>query len=104
MVWHANGDGNGGCVAQDKNVRVQHDGKVVQATFDRVLGPTSSQADVYACVQDSVRGVLDGFNATVLAYGQTGGWALPGPVGGVGGSMVLSCGAWNACGKKPAHY
>ena len=69
--------GAGGRVAQDKNVRVRHDGKVAQATFDGVLGPSSSQADVYACVQDSVRGVLDGFNTTVLAYGQTGGWAQP---------------------------
>jgi hypothetical protein len=38
-----------------------------------VLGPSSTQADVYeAAVQGLVEDVLDGYNATVMAYGPTG--------------------------------
>ena len=41
-------------------------------TFDTVLGPSSSQEDVYGPVGDCVDVVSKGYNATVLAYGQTG--------------------------------
>ena len=41
-------------------------------TFDTVLGPSSSQEDVYGHVGDCVDVVSKGYNATVLAYGQTG--------------------------------
>ena len=42
-------------------------------TFDTVFSPHSQQADVYAMTaQDAVQSVLAGYNATVLAYGQTG--------------------------------
>ncbi len=38
-----------------------------------MLGPDSSQADVYnAAVRDVVDDVMKGFNGTVLTYGQTG--------------------------------
>ncbi|GMH38077.1 hypothetical protein BSKO_05961 [Bryopsis sp. KO-2023] len=41
--------------------------------FDYLLGPTSSQADVYnKCVTKLLDGCFKGYNATVLAYGQTG--------------------------------
>uniref|UniRef100_H3GMZ2 Kinesin motor domain-containing protein n=1 Tax=Phytophthora ramorum TaxID=164328 RepID=H3GMZ2_PHYRM len=42
-------------------------------TFDNVLGVTSSQTETYRmCVEPLVDGFLEGYNATVLAYGQTG--------------------------------
>lgn len=41
--------------------------------FDQVFGPDSTQADVYAATcQHLLDGVLDGYNATVFAYGPTG--------------------------------
>ncbi|OWZ12363.1 Kinesin [Phytophthora megakarya] len=48
-------------------------GKDRAFTFDNVLGINSSQTDTYRmCVAPLVQGFLDGYNATVLAYGQTG--------------------------------
>ncbi len=41
--------------------------------FDEVLRPESTQADVYsAAVAPVVADVLNGYNGTVMAYGQTG--------------------------------
>ncbi len=43
------------------------------STFDRVFGMDSRQQQVYDDVaHDSVAAVLDGFNSTIIAYGQTG--------------------------------
>ena len=64
-------------------LRLGHDGKAVlarregyapaQFCFDGVLGSTASQGEVYeAAASQAVVDVLNGFNATVLAYGQTG--------------------------------
>ncbi|KAJ8577309.1 hypothetical protein ON010_g1899 [Phytophthora cinnamomi] len=48
-------------------------GKDRAFTFDNVLGITSSQTETYRlCVAPLVQGFLEGYNATVLAYGQTG--------------------------------
>ncbi|KAG9392702.1 Kinesin motor domain [Carpediemonas membranifera] len=45
----------------------------VTKTFDRVFGPGSKQSQVYNDVaSNSVSAVLDGFNSTIIAYGQTG--------------------------------
>jgi kinesin family protein 5 len=45
----------------------------VDFSFDRVLGPSASQADCYqAAAAPIVADVLRGYNATLLAYGQTG--------------------------------
>ncbi|XP_068249669.1 kinesin-like protein KIF11 [Palaemon carinicauda] len=42
-------------------------------SFDRVFGPDSKQIDVYKAVaKTSVEEVLNGFNCTIFAYGQTG--------------------------------
>ncbi|KAK7018005.1 Kinesin-related protein 11 [Halocaridina rubra] len=42
-------------------------------TFDKVFGPDSKQIDVYKAVaKNSVEEVLNGFNCTIFAYGQTG--------------------------------
>ena len=41
--------------------------------FDSVFGPSSKQIDVYnAVVSPLLEQVLDGYNCTVFAYGQTG--------------------------------
>ncbi|KAK7364078.1 hypothetical protein VNO80_12449 [Phaseolus coccineus] len=40
--------------------------------FNKVFGPTSTQAGVYADIQAFIRSVLDGFNVCIFAYGQTG--------------------------------
>ena len=41
--------------------------------FNKALGPESSQTDVFrVCGEPTVAGVLDGYNATIMAYGQTG--------------------------------
>jgi kinesin family protein 3/17 len=40
-------------------------------TFDAVFGPDSQQKDIYdMCIADAVDSVLNGYNATVFAYGQ----------------------------------
>lgn len=41
--------------------------------FDRVYGPESTQIDIYTdVVAPLIREVLNGYNCTVFAYGQTG--------------------------------
>jgi kinesin family protein 18/19 len=40
--------------------------------FDRVFGHDATQKQVYECVECQVDAVLNGFNATVFAYGSTG--------------------------------
>ena len=55
-----------------------------QCSFDSVLGPFSSQSDLYRAVQSGTRSVLDGFNSTIFAYGQTGSgktYSMYGPPG-----------------------
>jgi hypothetical protein len=41
-------------------------------TFDRAFGAGSLQVDIFSEFQQSLPAVLQGFNFTVLAYGQTG--------------------------------
>jgi kinesin family protein 3/17 len=42
-------------------------------TFDSVFGPDSAQMDVYNRVaRPIVENVLEGYNGTIFAYGQTG--------------------------------
>lgn len=56
-----------GIVAREDRTRL------AEYTFDGVLGQDATQADVYStAAKDAVSDVLHGFNATVLAYGQTG--------------------------------
>lgn len=40
--------------------------------LDRVFGPHVDQAELFEEVQPVVQSVFDGYNACVLAYGQTG--------------------------------
>jgi predicted nuclease with TOPRIM domain len=45
---------------------------VTECAFDRVFGPSATQEDLFSAVEPSVRAAIDGYNATVFAYGQTG--------------------------------
>ncbi len=40
-------------------------------TFDAVLGPDSSQQLVYETIRDVIPSLLEGYNSSILAYGQT---------------------------------
>ncbi|ETV97814.1 hypothetical protein H310_09162 [Aphanomyces invadans] len=40
--------------------------------FDQVYGPDSTQEDVYEHIDPLIGSVMDGYNACVMAYGQTG--------------------------------
>ncbi len=51
---------------------VANDKRSFQCTFDNVLGPYSTQKEVYSIVKSCTESVLDGFNSTIFAYGQTG--------------------------------
>ncbi|ETM55705.1 hypothetical protein PPTG_01012 [Phytophthora nicotianae INRA-310] len=45
---------------------------VTECTFDRVFMGDATQEDVFAAIEPSVQACLEGYNATVFAYGQTG--------------------------------
>lgn len=46
--------------------------KSFQCTYDHVLGPSTSQAQVYDVMKECTFSVLQGVNSTIFAYGQTG--------------------------------
>ncbi|GMI79364.1 KINESIN-LIKE PROTEIN IN ARABIDOPSIS THALIANA D, kinesin 4 [Hibiscus trionum] len=41
-------------------------------TFNKIFGPSVTQAEVFSDTQPLIRSVLDGFNVCIFAYGQTG--------------------------------
>lgn len=45
--------------------------KSFQCSYDYILGPDSQQVEVYGIIRECTTSVLNGFNSTVLAYGQT---------------------------------
>jgi hypothetical protein len=60
------------CVSVDSAAGVVHLGSWRQFSYDHAFGPEAQQQDVYeGCVSSLVDSVLEGFNATVLAYGPT---------------------------------
>ncbi|KAG6745012.1 hypothetical protein POTOM_051653 [Populus tomentosa] len=58
-------------VAVSQNIAGKHIDRVF--TFDKVFGPSAQQRDLYEqAVVPIVHEVLEGFNCTIFAYGQTG--------------------------------
>ncbi|XP_075103400.1 kinesin-like protein KIN-5B isoform X2 [Nicotiana tabacum] len=62
-------------------------------TFDKVFGPKAQQRSIYdQAISPIVKEVLDGFNCTVFAYGQTG----------TGKTYTMEGGMRNKAGELPA--
>lgn len=67
-------------IANNENSCVEFNGKqeIILAKernykFDHVFRDNSPQAEVYqACVKELILGCFEGYNAAILAYGQTG--------------------------------
>mmetsp|Transcript_26385 Transcript_26385/g.39152 ORF Transcript_26385/g.39152 Transcript_26385/m.39152 type:complete len:871 (+) Transcript_26385:98-2710(+) len=56
----------------DTNIEVNVDEGTHSFTFDRIFGPDSKQMDVFEyCAVPLINDVLNGYNATIFAYGQT---------------------------------
>lgn len=50
-----------------------HSSRPYECVLDRILPPSSTQSDVFKIVgKPMINAVLEGFNATVFAYGQSG--------------------------------
>ncbi|KAK7284615.1 hypothetical protein RJT34_19364 [Clitoria ternatea] len=47
-------------------------GRKSSFNFNKVFGPSASQAEVFLDMKPLIRSVLDGFNVCIFAYGQTG--------------------------------
>ncbi|KAF8057282.1 FOLD2 [Scenedesmus sp. PABB004] len=75
--------------------------------FDHAFGPGAAQEAVFsACVADLVDAVVEGFNATVLAYGPTGArvWAAAARSGARAGWATAGWAGWptvRRCGSSP---
>ncbi|XP_061370961.1 kinesin-like protein KIN-14K [Gastrolobium bilobum] len=66
--------------------------------FNKVFGPTSTQAEVYSDIQAFIRSVLDGYNVCIFAYGQTGSgktYTMSGPNGATNESVGVNYRALN---------
>ncbi|DBA02146.1 TPA: hypothetical protein N0F65_004781 [Lagenidium giganteum] len=61
---------------QQSTIRVQHahqnGSSVVECTYDHVFGETASQEEVFQKVEPVIHAALQGYNATIFAYGPTG--------------------------------
>ncbi|XP_077232897.1 ATP binding microtubule motor family protein [Tasmannia lanceolata] len=64
-------------------------------TFDKVFGPKAQQRSIYDAITPIVNEVLEGFNCTVFAYGQTGTgktYTMEGGMKNKGGELPIDAG------------
>lgn len=57
---------------QGNQIRLDKERQTFQSSYAAVLPETASQADAYRAVENVVTDALQGYNATVIAYGSTG--------------------------------
>lgn len=58
---------------QNSAVYLRESQRTAGYPFDKLFGPESSQQDVFDSIaKPMVRAALEGFNATILSYGQVG--------------------------------
>ena len=71
-------------------IQVGGDQNKYNFSFDKILGPTAQQVDVYhevaipviKCMPFFITALILGYNSTIFAYGQTGAgktWTMEGP-------------------------
>lgn len=66
-------DGEALSVASEKLLQLPTThGGVLEYSFDSVLPPAASQADAFDLVDADCQAVLQGYNATIMAYGVSG--------------------------------
>jgi len=67
------GTGTLECASQFQSVKIGENESRHNFTFDHVLPQSTNQGEMYStCANSLVKSCLEGYNATVLAYGQTG--------------------------------
>ena len=71
--------------------------------FDRVFGEDISQLGVWDYLQDSVDSFLQGYNVSILAYGQSGAGKSY-TMGTSGPSEQMDSSSKGACRCKPHHF
>jgi len=59
-------------IFEGKAIRTVVGGQINTCSFDHAFGEESTQAQIFEQAQHSVSAVMQGYNATIFAYGQTG--------------------------------
>jgi len=59
-------------LVQDGDIEVQKGTQCFRSRYETVLPEHATQEAVYGCLREAVSDAFAGYNATVLAYGQTG--------------------------------